>query len=55
MKGIIYKIKYDLAYKIGRRYGYCFDCLMKFKIKKTYLRHKRCYECSCRFVSGRNA
>lgn len=48
-----YKLKYDLLYKFGRKYKYCFDCLMSYKLTKVECTYKRCSKCSDKFRSGR--
>lgn len=53
MKWFFYRLKYDLLYKFGRKYKYCHDCLMKYKLTKTFWKYKRCGDCSHKFSNGR--
>lgn len=53
MKWFFHRLKYDLLYKFGRKYKYCFDCLMSYKLTKVEWKYKRCCDCAHKFSTGR--
>ncbi len=53
LKYDLFKLKYDLFYKFGRKYKYCFDCLMNYKLTNVEWKYMRCYKCQCKFSSGK--
>lgn len=51
MRWYFHRLKYNLFYKFGRKYKYCFDCLMNYKLITT--EYKRCSKCADKFRFGR--